>query len=50
MFSNFFREKGYITNNSNKNCKYLVGTSECTDGTLKANNLYYDSIEGDIIN
>jgi len=47
---NFFREKGYITNNSNKNCKYLVGTSECTDGTLKANNLYYDSIEGDIIN
>jgi hypothetical protein len=43
----FFKDKGYITNNSNVNCKYLIGTSECTDDTLKANNLYYDLIVGE---
>jgi TRAP-type uncharacterized transport system substrate-binding protein len=42
----FFRDKGYITNNNNNNCKYLIGTSECTDKTLKENNLYYDMIIG----
>jgi hypothetical protein len=36
---NFFRDKGYITNNNNKNCIYLVGTTECTDNSLSANNL-----------
>jgi len=36
---NFFRDKGYITNNENPNCKYLVGTTECTDKSLLDNNL-----------
>ena len=36
---NFFYDKGYITNNNSENCKYLIGTSTCTDDTLKANNL-----------
>jgi len=36
---NFFRDKGYITNNKNINCKYLVNTIECTDKTLLDNNL-----------
>jgi len=36
---NFFRHKGYISNNENINCKYLAGTSECTDKSLLDNNL-----------
>lgn len=36
----FFKDKGYITNNNNQNCRYLIGTSQCTDNTLKNNNLY----------
>ncbi len=37
----YLKEKGYASNNNNPNCKYLVGVSECTDETLKRNNLYY---------
>jgi TRAP-type uncharacterized transport system substrate-binding protein len=37
---NFFKDKGYITYNNNENCKYLIGTTECTDDSLKDNNLY----------
>ncbi len=37
----FYVEKGYITNNPNPNCKYLVGVMECTDKTLADNNLTY---------
>ena len=44
---NFFIEKGYITNNNNENCKYLVGTTKCTDKSLKENNLYYDLLVGE---
>jgi len=36
---NFFKEKGYITNNNNENCKYLVGSNKCNNETLEANNL-----------
>ena len=42
----FFKDKGYITYSDNKNCNYLVGTSECTEESLKKNNLYYDEIIG----
>lgn len=35
----FYVEKGHITDNPNPNCKYLVGVMECTDETLKNNNL-----------
>ena len=35
----FYREKGYITNNSNENCTYLVGSNKCNNETLEANNL-----------
>ena len=30
-------EKGFITNESNPNCRYLVGETECTEKTLADN-------------
>jgi len=35
----FFIEKGYISTNSNPNCKYLVGSLECNNKNLANNNL-----------
>lgn len=35
----FYREKGFITNEPNENCKYLIGVKECTKKTLEDNNL-----------
>ena len=35
----FFIEKGYISTNSNPNCKYLVGSLECNNKNLEINNL-----------
>lgn len=35
----FYKEKGFITNESNPNCRYLVGEKECTPQTLKDNGL-----------
>ena len=37
---NYYHEKGYFTNIDNDNCKYLVGKMECTEKTLKDNNLF----------
>ena len=34
-----FREKGYITNINNDNCKYFVGVKECTDKVLEDNGM-----------
>ena len=34
-----FEKYGYITNESNPNCKYLVGVKECTKKTLENNGL-----------
>ena len=34
-----FEKYGYITNNSNPNCKLLVGVKECTNKTLENNGL-----------
>lgn len=36
---NVFREKGYITNLNNDNCKYFVGIKECTDKVLEDNGM-----------
>jgi hypothetical protein len=36
----YYFEKGYITYIDNNNCKYLVGKMECTEQTLKNNNLF----------
>ena len=35
----FFIEKGYISTNSDPNCKYLVGSLECNNKNLANNNL-----------
>lgn len=37
----YFKDYSYITNIDNNNCKYLVGVTECTEKTLKENNLWY---------
>ena len=37
----YFKDYSYITNIDNDNCKYLVGKMECTEKTLKDNNLWY---------
>jgi len=36
----YYHEKGYFTNVDNDNCKYLVGKLECSEKTLKDNNLF----------
>ena len=36
----FYTEKGYLTNNDNKNCYILAGTSKCNNETLLNNNIY----------
>jgi hypothetical protein len=35
----FYKERGFITDNPNPNCRYLVGRMECTEQTLADNNL-----------
>lgn len=40
----YFKEKGYIGYYEHINCKYLAGTTECTEQSLKDNNLYYSII------
>ncbi len=35
----FYKERGFITDNPNPNCRYLVGRMECTEETLADNNL-----------
>ena len=42
----FYKERGFITNESNPNCRYLVGRMECTEETLKDNNLWLDAPQG----
>ena len=36
---NFFKDKSYISNIDNENCKYFIGKMKCTEKTLKDNNL-----------
>ncbi len=43
----FYKEKGFITNESNLNCRYLVGRMECTEKTLKDNNLWLEGPVGE---
>jgi hypothetical protein len=38
----FYKEKGFITDNPNPNCKYLVGVMECNEQNLEDNNLLYN--------
>jgi TRAP-type uncharacterized transport system substrate-binding protein len=40
----YFKERGYIGYYEHINCKYLTGTTECTEQSLKDNNLYYSII------
>ena len=40
----YFKEKGYIGYYNHINCRYLAGTTECTEQSLKDNNLYYSII------
>lgn len=43
----FYKERGFITNESNPNCRYLVGRMECTEQTLKDNNLWLEGPVGE---
>jgi len=38
----YYIEKGYMSNNSHRNCIYMYGKQKCTDQSLKNNLLYYD--------
>jgi len=40
----YFKEKGYIGYYDHINCRYLAGTTECTEQSLKDNNLYYSIV------
>jgi hypothetical protein len=37
----YFKEKGYVGYYNHPNCMYLAGTAECTEKSLKDNNLFY---------
>jgi len=37
----YFKEKGYIGYYDHHNCIYLAGTTQCTEESLKNNNLFY---------
>jgi len=37
----YLYEKGYITTTNNNNCKYLVGTTKCTEETLADNGSFF---------
>jgi TRAP-type uncharacterized transport system substrate-binding protein len=43
----FYKERGFITYESNPNCRYLVGRMECTEKTLKDNNLWLEGPVGE---